>query len=158
MLVSQPSNITGRDLGVGVPSADGLLDPDGAKDRLTAWKGRIDQRAADTKAMSDRLEQLRITVADRRGLAEVTIDSTGRLLDLRLTPQIQRVAPDAAARTIMDTIHEAYRHMADRSQRIIADTVGTESAAGRALAERIGQRLRDTEPAERTAGDRDGPR
>lgn len=134
-------------MGAGVPSAGGLLDPDGAMDRLAAWKGRIDQLAADTKAMSDRLSELRVTVADGNGLAEVTVDSSGALLDLRLGQRIQRVAPDVAARTIMDTIRAAKRQLAERSQEIIADTVGTESAAARAIAERVGQQLRDADPA-----------
>ncbi|NES16874.1 YbaB/EbfC family nucleoid-associated protein [Micromonospora sp. PPF5-17] len=134
-------------MGAGVPSAGGLLDPDGAMDRLAAWKGRIDQLAADTKAMSDRLQELRVTVADGNGLAEVTVDSSGALLDLRLGSRIQRVAPEVVARTIMDTIREAKRQLADRSQEIIADTVGTESAAARAIAERVGQQLRDTDDA-----------
>ncbi|MFG2058474.1 YbaB/EbfC family nucleoid-associated protein [Micromonospora sp. NPDC048930] len=124
-----------------------MLDPDGAKERLAAWKGRIDQLATDTRAMSDRLQELRVTVADGNGLAEVTVDSTGGLLDLRLGPRIQRVAPEVVARTIMDTIREAKRQLADRSQEIIADTIGTESAAGRAIAERVGQQLRDADPA-----------
>lgn len=131
-------------MGAGVPSAGGLLDPDGAMDRLAAWKGRIDQLAADTKAMSDRLQELRVTVADSNGLAEVTVDSSGALLDLRLGSRIHRVAPDVVARTIMDTIRDAKRQLAERSQEIIADTVGTESAAARAIAERVGQQLRDT--------------
>ncbi|SCE66560.1 hypothetical protein GA0074695_0151 [Micromonospora viridifaciens] len=38
-------------MGAGVPSAGGLLDPDGAMDRLAAWKGRIDKLATDTKTM-----------------------------------------------------------------------------------------------------------
>lgn len=143
-------------MGAGVPSAGGLLDPDGAMDRLAEWKGRIDQLAADTKAMSDRLQELQVTVADGNGLAEVTIDSTGALVDLRLGPRIQRVAPEVVARTVMDTIREAKRQLADRSQEVIADTVGTESAAGRAIAERIGQRLRDADPASDSPGDQYG--
>ncbi|MFR9779616.1 YbaB/EbfC family nucleoid-associated protein [Micromonospora sp. MS34] len=124
-----------------------MLDPDGAMDRLAAWKGRIDRLAADTRAMSDRLQELRVTVADGNGLCEVTVDSAGGLVDLRLGPRIQRVAPDVVARTVMDTIREARRQLADRSQEIIADTVGTESAAARAIAERVGQQLRDADPA-----------
>ncbi|MEU5721234.1 YbaB/EbfC family nucleoid-associated protein [Micromonospora sp. NPDC047738] len=123
-------------------------------DRLAAWKGRIDRLAADTKAMSDRLQELRLTVADGNGLCEVTVDSVGALVDLRLGPRIQRVAPEVVARTIMDTIREAKRQLADRSQEIIADTVGTESAAARAIAERVGQQLRDADPAADSPDDR----
>ncbi|MFE9694569.1 YbaB/EbfC family nucleoid-associated protein [Micromonospora sp. NPDC005806] len=134
-------------MAVGVSGGGDLLDPDGAVERLAAWKGRIDQLAADTKAMSDRLRELRVTVADGNGLTEVTVDSVGALVDLRLGQRIHRAAPEVVARTIMDTIHEARRQLADHSQEIIADTVGTESAAARAIAERVAQQLRDADPA-----------
>jgi hypothetical protein len=56
----------------------------------------------------------------------------------------------------MDTIREAKRQLADRSQEIIADTVGTESAAGRAIAERVGQQLHDPDPAADGTDDQHG--
>ncbi|MFJ8579020.1 YbaB/EbfC family nucleoid-associated protein [Micromonospora sp. NPDC093277] len=133
-----------------------MLDPDGAMVRLAEWKGRIDQLAADTKAMSDRLQRLQVTVADGNGLCEVTVDSVGALVDLRLGQRVQRVGPEVVSRTIMDTIREAKRQLADRSQEIIADTVGTESAAGRAIAERVGQQLRDPDPAGESSDDQHG--
>ncbi|MEH0985719.1 YbaB/EbfC family nucleoid-associated protein [Micromonospora sp. CPCC 205556] len=139
----------------GVAGGGGLLDPDGAMDRLAAWKGRIDKAAADTKAMSDRLQQLRVTAVDSNGLVEVTIDSAGALVDLRLGRQIQRVAPDVVARTIMDTIREAKVNLAARSQEIIAETMGTESTAARAIAERVGHQFRGPDPvADSTDTDR----
>ncbi|WP_231921181.1 YbaB/EbfC family nucleoid-associated protein [Micromonospora auratinigra] len=129
-----------------MPGTGGVLDPDGALERLAAWKGRIDKLAADTRAMSERLEQLRVTATDSNGLTEVTVDSQGVLVDLRLGQRIQRVAPDVVARTIMDTVRDARRQLADRSREIIDDTVGTGSAAGRAIAERVERQLRDADP------------
>jgi DNA-binding protein YbaB len=118
------------------------LDPDDARERLAAWKGRIDRLAADTKAMSERFEQLQVTTRDPGGLTEVTVDSTGGLVALRLTREIERATPDEVADTIMRTIRAAKAELADRTEEIIEDTVGTESAAGRAIAERVGQQLR----------------
>ena len=119
-----------------------ILDPDGARERLAAWKGRIDKLAANTQTMSDRLQQVRVTASDPTGLAEVTIDSTGALVELRLTDRIQRVAPEVVAQTIMATLGEARTELADRSQEIIADTVGTDSPAARAIADSVGRQLR----------------
>ncbi|WP_033342734.1 YbaB/EbfC family nucleoid-associated protein [Catenuloplanes japonicus] len=126
----------------GALGGGGILDPDGAMDRMRAWKGRIEKLASDTKSMSDRLGDLKVTLADEHGLVEVTIDSTGALLDLKLTRQIQRVTPEVLARTVMDTIRLAKGKVADRSQEIIAETVGTESPAARAIAERVDRQLR----------------
>jgi DNA-binding protein YbaB len=119
-----------------------ILDPEGARERLAAWKGKIDRLAADTQAMSDRLAEVRVSASDPGGLVEVTVDSTGALVDLRLTDRIQRTAPDVVSRTILATLTRAKQQVADRSQEIIADTVGANSAAGRAIADRVGQHLR----------------
>jgi DNA-binding protein YbaB len=123
----------------------GILDPDGAMAELAAWKGRIDQLAADTQAMSDRLQQLRVTARDEHGMVEVTIDTSGALTDLRLGRRIQQIEPEAVARAIMQTIGEARGVVADRSKEILAETIGLSSPT----AQRIASRL---DPG----GDRDG--
>jgi DNA-binding protein YbaB len=104
---------------------DKILDPDGARERMAAWKGRIDKLAADTQAMSDRLQQVRVTTRDPQGMAELTVDSTGALVDLRLTDKIHGEDPATVARTIMATLRAAKSEIADRSQEIIAETVGS---------------------------------
>ena len=120
---------------------DRMLDPEGSRERLEAWKGRIDQLAADTKAMSDQLEGLRVTLSDAGGVVKVTVDSTGNLLDLSLTDRIKRLSPDVVSRTVMETIREAKRRVAERSTEIIETTLGTESPAARAIAERVRDQL-----------------
>jgi len=120
---------------------DTVLDPDGARERLQAWKGRIDQLAAHTKAMSDRLQQLQETVADPRGLTKVTVDSTGSLIGLQLTPKIHGLPPDLIAQAIMDTVRRAKARLAERSREIVEETIGTESAAGQAIAASVGKHL-----------------
>lgn len=119
-----------------------ILDPDGAREHLAAWQGRIDKMAQDTEAMRQRLQDLRVTAKDPNGLAEVSVDSTGALVGLRLTDRIGKVAPDIVARTIMATLGEARNTLADRYKEVIKDTVGTESLAARAIAESVDQHLR----------------
>jgi hypothetical protein len=72
---------------------DKILDPEGARERLAAWKGRIDKLAADTQAMGERPQAVRVTASDPTGLVEVTVDSTGALVDLKLTERMQRTEP-----------------------------------------------------------------
>jgi DNA-binding protein YbaB len=120
---------------------DRVLNPDDARQRLDAWKGRIDKLASDTKAMSDQFQQLQVTRKDPDGLAEVTVDSTGSLIGLRLTREIERSSPEVIAATIMSTIRGAKAELAERTQEIIAETVGADSATGRAIADRVGQQL-----------------
>lgn len=120
----------------------GLLDPDGAMDYLQAWKSRVDRMAADTQAMSDRLGELRVTAEDDNGLAEVTIDSTGALLDVRFSERIQRVAPEVVSRAVLSALRAARLTAAERSRQIITETVGSESVAARTIAERVERQLR----------------
>jgi hypothetical protein len=119
-----------------------ILDPDGAREHLAAWQGRIDKMAQDTEAMRQRLQDLRVTASDPNGLAEVSVDSTGAMIGLRLTDRIGRVSPDVVARTIMATLGAARNTLADRSKEVIADTVGTESPAARAIASSVDSHLR----------------
>ncbi|WP_051772933.1 YbaB/EbfC family nucleoid-associated protein [Saccharothrix sp. NRRL B-16314] len=127
-----------------------ILDPDGAREHLAAWQGRIDKMAQDTQAMSQRLQDLRVTARDPNGLAEVSVDSTGTLVGLQLTDRISRVSPDVVARAIMATLGEARNTLADRSKEVIEDTVGVESVAARAIAQSVDRHFRRA-PVEDTA-------
>jgi DNA-binding protein YbaB len=108
-----------------------ILDPDAAQERLKAWKDEIEQVAANTAALSERLQALRVTARDR--MAEVTVDSTGKLVELRLTEEIHRAAPDVVARTIMATLRDAQGRLASRTGEIVNGTVGPSSTTGQAI-------------------------
>ncbi|MEU4422999.1 YbaB/EbfC family nucleoid-associated protein [Actinoplanes sp. NPDC024001] len=115
----------------------GFLDADDAENYLHDWKARIDRKAADTRAMSDRLADLRVTAADGNGIAEVTVDSAGVLTGVRFTDRVQRVAPEATARAVLAAHQAARRKAGEHTRQIIADTMGADSLAGRAIAERL---------------------
>jgi DNA-binding protein YbaB len=126
----------GRDL-----SAGGLLDPDSAHEQIARWREHVDRMAGDTQAMSDRLQQARVSATDSDGLVEVTIDSTGRLVDLRLRERVRNAAPDVLAATIMRTVAAAAGQMGERVRQIVTETMGSDSAAGREIAERAVRQL-----------------
>jgi DNA-binding protein YbaB len=120
----------------------GLLDPEGSQKYLESWKKRIDRMAADTQAMSDRLGSLRVTAEDDNDLVEVTIDSSGALVDLTFTQRIRRTPPEAVARAVLRALRTARLTAAERSREIITETLGSDSVAGRTIAERMEQQLR----------------
>lgn len=128
-----------------------ILDPSAAREHVAAWRRQIDGLAANTRAMRDRLQEVRVTARDPSGLAEVTVDSTGALVGLRLTDRMYQVAPAVVARTIMATLGEARNQLADRCQEIIAGTVGTESPAARVIADGVDRRFRSGPPPTRAA-------
>lgn len=124
--------------------------PEESKERLAAWKGKIDQLAADAQAMSDRMQELRVTVSDPNYMVTVTVDSTGNLLDLQLTERSRRVELQHVSQTIMQTIRAAKAQVAEQAKEIIESTLGEDSAAGHAIAERVrNQLMPPVEPEER---------
>ena len=124
----------------------GILDPDDAVAEMTAWKSRIDRLAADAQQMSDQLEQLRVTVGDPDGLVQVTVDSAGSLVDLKLSRQSQQIGPDTLARTIMETVRAAKAKTAQRAQELLVETVGTDLPAARGMVDRVSAQLLRTDP------------
>jgi DNA-binding protein YbaB len=91
--------------------------------------------------MSVQLDRLRVTATDDSGTVEVTVDAQGALVDLRLSRGIQQLEPERVAEAIMTTIRAAKGRIAGRAQEIVAETIGTESPAARAIAAQIGERL-----------------
>lgn len=138
---------------------DRVLSPDDARERLEAWRGKIEKLAADTKDMSDRFQALQVTRSDPNRMAEVTVDSAGSLIALRLTREIERSSPEVVAATIMSTIRAAKTELAGMTREIIEETVGAESPAGQAIAARVSEHLlaeaADDEQAESRYFDRD---
>ena len=125
---------------------DIFLDPDASRDYLRSWKERVDQVAANTRAMSGQIEALRVRAEDRNRLAEVTIDASGVLVDLTLTERIHQFAPDVVSRAVMAALRDARAQAAARSREIAVETMGADSLAARTIADRLEQQLRAPEP------------
>ena len=118
-----------------------ILNPGEAKERLEAWKGKIDKLAADTKAMSDDFQNLKVTTQDSNKIVSVTIDGSGNLQDLDLSYKIQRLPPDTVSRIILETIDEARLRVAERSKEIIEEKLGDQSSAAEAISSQVRERL-----------------
>ncbi|MEU4621327.1 YbaB/EbfC family nucleoid-associated protein [Actinoplanes sp. NPDC023801] len=119
---------------------DELLDPDASRAYLRDWQDRIERTTANTREAGDRIAAIRAAARDGNALTEVTVDSAGTLLDIRFTDRIQRVPPDAVARAVMAAAETARRRAADEARRIIDDTLGPGSVAGRAITAQIARR------------------
>src|SRR5258707_150216 len=77
------------------PEGEAFLDPDSARDYLRSWNARVERQGANARAMSEQIGQLRTTVKDSNDLTEVTIDSSGVLLEVTFTDRArrQRIGP-----------------------------------------------------------------
>lgn len=129
----------------GFADASGFLDPDASRAYLREWKSRVDKMAADTKAVSDRLAELRISAEDDNRLVKVAIDATGLLVGVEFSDRIQRVAPDAVSRAVLSALRVARLRAAEQSREIITETMGADSPAARTIAERVERQLRGDE-------------
>ena len=136
-----------------VSDTEEFLDPDASRAYLRSWKEKADQTAARANAMAEQLQRLRITAADDNGLAEVTIDSSGVLLDLELTDRIHRYAPDAVARAVLSALRAARQKAARQAHDIAVEAMGPDSLSARTIADRMRQQLERPE-AEEAPGDR----
>jgi DNA-binding protein YbaB len=130
-----------------VSDTEAFLDPDASRAYLRSWKENVDRMAARAAAMSEQLERLRTKAKDGNGLAEVTIDSSGVLLDLELTDRIHHVEPDVVARAVLTALREARTKAAARAHEIAVETMGPDSLSARTIADRMRQGLeRPDEP------------
>ncbi|MFG1608559.1 YbaB/EbfC family nucleoid-associated protein [Actinoplanes sp. NPDC049265] len=136
-----------------VSDTQAFLDPDASREYLRSWKENIDRTAARAAEMSEQMERLRVTTRDRNGLAEVTIDSAGVLVGLKLTDRIRGFEPAVVARAVMSALREARATAADRAHDIAVETMGADSLSARTTADRMRQTLErpdgDNDPGER---------
>ncbi|WP_213011815.1 YbaB/EbfC family nucleoid-associated protein [Paractinoplanes toevensis] len=137
-----------------VSDTQAFLDPDASREYLRSWKENVDRAAARAAAMSEQLERLRATARDDNGLAEVTIDSAGVLVELELTDRIHRYEPRAVARAVMSALREARVKAADRAHDIAVETMGADSLSARTTADRMRQALE--RPADEDEPDQKG--
>ncbi|GAA2907138.1 hypothetical protein Acy02nite_69500 [Actinoplanes cyaneus] len=125
-------------------ASEPLLEPGMALERIAAWQEDLGRLATRTRAMSDRLGALRITASDPQRLVELTIDTQGALTDIRFGPGATRHGADTLARAVLATLGDARRQAADRTRRIILESIGPDSAAAREMLSRTAERLGET--------------
>jgi DNA-binding protein YbaB len=124
-----------------VSDTQAFLDPDASREYLRSWKENIDRVAAQAAVMSEQMQRLRITARDDNGIAEVTIDSAGVLVDLELTNRIHSFEPAVVARAVLSALREARGKAADQAHQIAVETMGPDSLSARTTADRMRQAL-----------------
>ena len=136
-----------------VPDTPAFLDPDASREYLRSWKENVDRMASRAAAMSEQMQQLRVTARDGNGLAEVTIDSAGVLVGLELTDRIHRFEPTVVARAVLSALREARAKAAGRAHDIAVETMGPDSLSARTTADRMRDALErpdhEDEPGQR---------
>ncbi|WP_212999870.1 YbaB/EbfC family nucleoid-associated protein [Winogradskya consettensis] len=142
-----------------VSDTQAFLDPDASREYLRSWQENVDRTATQAAIMSEQMGRLRVTARDRNGLAGVTIDSAGVLVDLELTDRIHHFEPATVARAVMSALREARTEAADRAHDIAVETMGPDSLSARTTADRMRDALEQPDDNRRAdEDDPDGPR
>lgn len=136
---------------VDVSDAEAFLDPDASRDYLRSWRADAERKAQLAGAMAARIEQLRTTARDGNDLAEVTVDSSGVLVDLVLTERIHRYEPQVVARAVMSALREARTRAAEQAREIAVEALGPDSVSARVIGERMQELLERPDTGEDTS-------
>ncbi|MFG3339130.1 YbaB/EbfC family nucleoid-associated protein [Glycomyces sp. NPDC048151] len=118
-----------------------VLSGEDAVARLQERQAAFQKTVAATQEMATRMRTLTATASDANGLATVTVDSSGVLLKADFSARIQRTAPEAVSRALMEALTAAKLNVAAQTQEVIADTVGADSETGRAVSQDLQNRL-----------------
>jgi phenylpyruvate tautomerase PptA (4-oxalocrotonate tautomerase family) len=120
-------------------------DLEDAERRVTDWQAGIEARAAQARDLASRLSGLTSTASSEDELVKVTVGSTGGLVRLELAEGIRGRPADETAREIMATFRVAKSRLAAAITEAAAQTVGTDSATGRAIIASYADRMRDAD-------------
>jgi DNA-binding protein YbaB len=101
--------------------------------RIDDWLGDIQQRAENARTLNRTLTDIRASATSADRLVSVTVDASGRLLELDLDDGVRRHAGSWLAGQMMRTVAQARQRAAQQVERAVADTVGTDSPQGQAI-------------------------
>jgi DNA-binding protein YbaB len=139
--VSDPSNATPFASFGDPQAARPVFNAEAARARLAELQGRLQQSTSATKDMAEQLSALRATARDENEVAEATVNSSGALIDLRLSAKVQQLHPADSSLAILAAVDAAKTQLAEQTREIIAGTIGQDSPAGQAVLSGLDKRL-----------------
>jgi DNA-binding protein YbaB len=107
------------------PSAWG--DPDAAIARVNAQIREAQERAVRASAMRQQVEAVRGVAMSRGREVSVTVDVSGRMIDLDISDKGLELSPRELSRLIVTTVDQARRHAGDQSIALAAEVFGEDS-------------------------------
>lgn len=118
---------------------------DAAGRRLDEWESAIADRAAKAKALSARVRALTGTASSPDRMAEVTVDSVGSLIDLRLDERTRQQSAARTAQQIRETVKAAQADLLRQVTDAASETLGDGDPTAAAVIDSYRRRL-DTDP------------
>jgi len=108
-------------------------DFEAAERMIDDWQAGIEARAARATELSARLSRLSARARSDDRLVTVTVGSSGDLVGLELDERVRQRPAAETARTILRTLRAAQARLTAAVADATAETVGADSATGRAV-------------------------
>ncbi|MFE0529974.1 YbaB/EbfC family DNA-binding protein [Micromonospora parva] len=102
---------------------------DAAEHRLDEWESSLAERAQRARALSTTMRNLTGTARNADRTVEVTVDSTGILIDLRLDERIRQQPATHTARQILETTAAARADLLRQVTTAAGETLGDDTSA-----------------------------
>lgn len=108
-------------------------NPDDAQTWVQAWSAQSSTRAGTAARLADRVCVLSTQASGVDGAVRVAVASTGVLTGLWLTERVRALPADDLAREIVAAMRRAQAALVTKVATAVAETVGADSATGRAV-------------------------
>ncbi|MEU4162445.1 YbaB/EbfC family nucleoid-associated protein [Actinoplanes sp. NPDC026670] len=102
--------------------------PQDPEDLFADWQWRVQQQTEATLELSRRMEQVEATAQSADRDVTVTVDHSGGLTALALTPEAMRRHPDDLANLILATTRQAQSRLAENMSDLVQSLYGGDSA------------------------------
>ncbi|MEU5937247.1 YbaB/EbfC family DNA-binding protein [Micromonospora sp. NPDC047187] len=102
---------------------------DAAERRLDEWEKSLAERAARAKTLSASIRDLTGTARNADRTVDVTVDSTGLLIDLRLDERIRQQPAAHTARQILETTAAARADLLRKVSDAATEALGDDASA-----------------------------
>ncbi len=119
---------------------------DATQRRLDEWESSFADRAERAKALSARMRSLTGTAHSPDRTVEVTVDSAGLLVDLRLDDRVRQQSGAHTARQVISTTRAARADLLRRITAATTETLGDDDPAGPAVVDSYRRRLAPEHP------------
>jgi DNA-binding protein YbaB len=114
---------------------------DSADRWIDEWSAEAAAQAERARALSERVAELTVTATSDDGLVEVTVAGSGLVTDIRLADRVNSWRASAIAAEILAVMRRAQAELAGFVADAVADTVGADSPAGRAVVDSFARRF-----------------
>ncbi|MCD0442266.1 hypothetical protein LO763_01325 [Glycomyces sp. A-F 0318] len=122
-----------------------ISSPGDARAALADWKERADQRAAEAIAASEAVQELTAVGQDANGVVAVKLNSSGAIMEVRFSTDMQRMQPRHAERQFMEAYGNAGQALMRAAQAAVSERLPDSSPTARALVDSIKMRFPERE-------------